>query len=278
MPKDVQAELSLGGPTLETFDRDGVTISYEVTGQGFPLLLFAPGGMNSVAQLWRERPGAPGQPMPWVDPARELADEFRVIAMDQRNAGGSVGPVRADDGWHTYAADHLALLEHLGIERAHVMGGCIGSSFCLRVCQEAPERITAAVLQNPIGLSEDNRGDFMAMFDGWAAELTRGRDDIDPTALDSFKQRMFGGEFVFSVDRDFVRRCQMPWQRPVPPTGHRARDRRAGARRRVGAPLDEPHTPCRDAGPDPSLPSSTHAKLTSRGTPPAAGDARGTDC
>ena len=39
-----------------------------------------------------------------------LSPHFRVIAMDQRNAGASRAPVSADDGWHTYTRDQLALL------------------------------------------------------------------------------------------------------------------------------------------------------------------------
>jgi hypothetical protein len=57
-----------------------------------------------------------------------LASNFRVIAMDQRNAGASIGAIEADHGWHTYAAVHLALLDHLGTERCHLLGVCIGPS------------------------------------------------------------------------------------------------------------------------------------------------------
>ena len=67
--------------------------------------------------------------------------------MDQRNAGASKGAIEADHGWHTYAADHIALLDHLGIERCHVGGVCIGPSFCLKLLEIAPERISALVLQ-----------------------------------------------------------------------------------------------------------------------------------
>ncbi|MCZ6860281.1 MAG: alpha/beta fold hydrolase [Alphaproteobacteria bacterium] len=59
--------------------------------------------------------------------------------------------------WHTYAADQLALVDHLGIERCHTLGGCIGSSFCLTLCEIVPERISSAVLQNPIGWNNSER-------------------------------------------------------------------------------------------------------------------------
>lgn len=107
-------------------------LHYEERGSGYPLLLFAPGGMNSRASFWGGRPGQ------WIDPIVELSDEFRVIAMDQRNAGRSEGPVRVGDGWHTYVSDALALLDHLAIDDLAVMGGCIGVSYCLRLCADAP--------------------------------------------------------------------------------------------------------------------------------------------
>lgn len=195
---------------MPELDRDGARIHYEVTGSGHPLLLLAPGGMSSVAGLWGERPDAPGHPMPWIDPRRELSDAFQVISMDQRNAGASTGPVTADDGWVTYTEDHLALLDHLGIERVHVMGGCIGSSYALGLCQAAPGRVGAAVLQNPIGLSEDNRPAFEGMFSGWASDLHARRADVTEAATAAMGARMFGGDFVFSVDRDYVRGCAVP--------------------------------------------------------------------
>ncbi|HEX5268293.1 MAG TPA: alpha/beta hydrolase, partial [Acidimicrobiales bacterium] len=184
---------------MAVLETDGARIHYEVRGTGHPLVLFAPGGMHSVAQLWRERPDAPGERMPWIDPPGELSDEFRVVAMDQRNAGASTAPVRASDGWESYTADHLALLAELGADRTHAMGGCIGSSYALALCQAAPDRVTAAVLQNPIGLSADNRESFYAMFDGWAKALVAERPDVTEDAVSAFRERMFGGDFVFSV-------------------------------------------------------------------------------
>jgi pimeloyl-ACP methyl ester carboxylesterase len=195
---------------MSTMQRNGVSIHFDVYGDGYPLLLFAPGGMNSIAQMWRESPNAPGQPMPWIDPTSALSDQFKVIAMDQRNAGASSAPIRSSDGWQTYAEDHIGLLDHFGLNQAHVMGGCIGSSYCLGLCQAVPDRVTAAVLQNPIGLSADNRPRFISMFDSWAAQLPDTHPDVNDQALADFRDNMFGGDFVFSVDRDFVSKCPIP--------------------------------------------------------------------
>jgi len=186
---------------MPVFEREGVSIHYEEFGSGYPTVLFAPGGMRSSIQFWARSP---------FDPTREFASGFRVIAMDQRNAGRSRAPLRAADGWHSYAADHLALLDHLGIRSCHLMGGCIGSSYCLGVIKAAPERVTAAVLQNPIGLSPRNREMFYAMFDGWAADLKASHPEIDDPGLRAFRDRMYGGDFVFNVSRDFVRSMRTP--------------------------------------------------------------------
>ncbi|HXQ19424.1 MAG TPA: alpha/beta fold hydrolase [Acidimicrobiales bacterium] len=195
---------------MPILERGEARISFEVRGTGHSLLLFAPGGMASTAQLWGELPTRPGEPAPWIDPRVELSDHFCVISMDQRNAGASSAPVSRGDGWATYTADHLALLEHLEITRTHLMGGCIGSSYALALCDSAPDAVTAAVLQNPIGLHAGNRGEFLALFDRWANDLRTRRSDVDDASLSAMKDAMFEGDFVFSVHRDALRRCSVP--------------------------------------------------------------------
>jgi len=189
--------------------RDDAEIYYEVHGSGFPLLLFAPGGLRSQLAYWRASPANPGQPAAWMDPMVALADKFTVVGMDQRNAGQSRGAVEADHGWHTYASDQLALMDHLGFRKFHVMGGCIGGTFCLTLCKMAPDRVTSAVLQNPIGLHE-NKATWDEAVAGFG-KLMRERDpSISQATIDSFGRNMFGHDFVFSVDRDFVRNCRTP--------------------------------------------------------------------
>ncbi|MEA2649679.1 MAG: hypothetical protein QOG61_2114 [Candidatus Binataceae bacterium] len=186
---------------MPTFKHGDVSLYYEEYGSGYPLLLFAPGGMRSSIEFWSKSP---------FDPTKEFASDLRVIAMDQRNAGKSSAPISAIDGWETYTADHLALLNHLGIKQCHVMGGCIGSSYCLGLIKAAPERVSAAVLQNPIGLSPRNREMFYAMFDGWAEALNKERPRLDAAGLREFRDRMYGTDFVFNVSREFVRSCKTP--------------------------------------------------------------------
>lgn len=184
-------------------------IHYETHGKGFPVLLFAPGGLRSRTEMWPAPEGGPARP--WVDWTRALpAAGFTAIAMDQRNAGGSKTDIRADHGWHTYAADHLALMDHLGFEKFHVLGGCIGGSFCLKAVQAAPGRVASAVLQNPIGRHPDHPEYFADSHAEWSREQRATRPELDEAALAGFGRNMWDHEFVFCVDRAFVEACSVP--------------------------------------------------------------------
>ena len=56
-------------------------------------------------------------------------------------------------------------MNDLALESAHVLGGCIGCAHALLLLDEAPARVTAAVLQDPVGLDETNSmGTFYGMF------------------------------------------------------------------------------------------------------------------
>jgi pimeloyl-ACP methyl ester carboxylesterase len=193
---------------MPVMHRDDAEIHFEEYGSGFPILIFAPGGLRSRMEMWHTPPGGP--PRSWNDWTEVLAKSCRVVALDQRNAGKSRAPIAAGHGWHTYAADHLALMDHLGIKRFHTLGGCIGASFCLKLCEIAPERVTSAVLQNPIGIDPESPNYFPDGFVEWSREQRAARPDLDEAALRAFGRNMWGHDFVFSVTREFARRCKTP--------------------------------------------------------------------
>lgn len=185
---------------MPIFTRDDIQLYYEEHGKGFPVLLIAPGGMRSATSFWEKTP--------W-NPIEQLSPHYRVIAMDQRNAGQSTAPIRATDGWHVYTEDQLALLDHLDVDRFHVAGMCIGGPYCMGLIQAAPQRVASAILFQPIGLL-NNRQAFFEMFDAWATELKPMHPEASDEAWESFKMSMYGGDFLFNVSREFVSRCQTP--------------------------------------------------------------------
>mmetsp|Transcript_26610 Transcript_26610/g.73212 ORF Transcript_26610/g.73212 Transcript_26610/m.73212 type:complete len:274 (+) Transcript_26610:348-1169(+) len=138
----------------------GARIFYETKGpsHGIPVLLLAPGGMRSSLHKWDMSPYNP-----WIRLASRsksnndddnVAKQFRLIAVDQRFAGRSSAAVQRGDGWHAFLEDQLALLNHLGVHRCHLVGSCIGPSYALQLLTRAPERFGRCVMLQPIGLAE----------------------------------------------------------------------------------------------------------------------------
>ena len=182
-------------------ERDQSKLYYEISGEGAPVLLFAPGGMRSSIPFWEN--------LPW-NPIERLSGEFQVIAMDQRNAGQSSATVGPEDGWQTYTDDHLALLDHVGADRCHLLGCCIGGSFIASFLKRAPERVGGAVMIQPIGATEENAPAFSELFDGWAEEIRASQPDVPDSSWSSYKQRMFGGDFLYCATPDEVRGLTTP--------------------------------------------------------------------
>lgn len=185
---------------MAIFERDGIRLRYEEYGDGFPILLFAPGGMRSAISFWATSE--------W-NPIETLSPHFRVIGMDQRNAGESTAPVSSADGWSTYTSDHVALLDHLEIDKAHVMGGCIGGPYSFGIIEAIGSRICSAVIQQSIG-SDNNRHLFYEMFDSWADPLKPQHPEASEDDWRQYRSNMFDHDFVYNVDREFVAQCQTP--------------------------------------------------------------------
>ncbi|WP_417514223.1 alpha/beta fold hydrolase [Minwuia sp.] len=185
---------------MPVFERNEARIHYEIHGDGFPVLALAPGGMRSSVPYWRNAP---------YDPIRRLSSHYRVVAMDQRNAGQSTAPITGDDGWQDYLADQLGLLDHLGIGRFHVIGMCIGGSFIMELIRAVPDRVASAVMLQPIGY-DDNRQTFFEMFDSWAEEVKPLHPSVSDEEWARFRETMFGGDFLFNVGEDVVAACPVP--------------------------------------------------------------------
>ena len=188
---------------MPSFEHHGATIYYEEHGQGFPILTFAPAGLRSVIDVWSQ-PSAP------INPIAEFASNYRVIAMDQRNAGGqSRAPITAQDNWDSYTDDHVAVLDRLRIDRAHLYGQCIGGSFIINMLKRHPERVAAAVLAQPIGRVGPLKPEWNANFKGWT-ETLKDRPDATQAVLDAFYRNLYAPGFVYCADRDFVKTIKAP--------------------------------------------------------------------
>jgi pimeloyl-ACP methyl ester carboxylesterase len=105
-------------------------------------------------------------------------------------------------------------MDHLGIDTFAVMGFCIGGPFIWNLLKRAPDRISSAVIAQPVGWRPEMRdrnyqGSFWRT---WGAMLHERRPEIPLQTTEQFVVRMFetNPDFVFTVTRDFVRSCQTP--------------------------------------------------------------------
>lgn len=124
---------------------DGIRTRYEISGTGPPLLMFSPGGFDARLENWSVL-GTYAR----LGLLPELARRYTCIAFDRRESGESGGRVQRL-GWPDYVAQALGLLDHLGIDAAHLMGGCVGCSSALALAVAHPSRVTSLVLYSPAG-------------------------------------------------------------------------------------------------------------------------------
>jgi len=109
---------------------NGIEINYTDSGGQGPTVVFSHGYLMDHTMFDQQ--------------VAELAPEYRVITWDERGHGGTRAP-----GPFTYwdsAADVLALLDELGVERAVLAGMSQGGFLSLRAALTAPDRVRALVL------------------------------------------------------------------------------------------------------------------------------------
>lgn len=192
-------------PTGSFYERGKVRIHYQEWGSGFPLMLISGGGLGGSKIDGLTNP---------FDAIGEFKGEYRCIAADLRTSTGqSSGPLETDRGWDMFADDQLGLMDHLGIDRFMVMGFCIGGPLIWNLLKRAPTRIVAAVLAQPSGFREEAP---TLMFDtnmqGWGPDYVKRNPDVTPAQVETFLTKMYkaNADFVFTVNREFVRQCRTP--------------------------------------------------------------------
>jgi len=124
---------------------DGLEVYYETRGSGVPLLMLAPGGFDATIEKWLATNA-------WkeINALEKLSSQFQLIVYDRREAGRSGGRVEKLR-WDLYARQAKGLLEHLKIDSAFVLGGCMGCSVALAFAVSFPEATRALVLHWPVG-------------------------------------------------------------------------------------------------------------------------------
>jgi 3-oxoadipate enol-lactonase len=115
---------------------NGITINYQVDGpddapHDAPWLIFSNSLATNLAM--------------WDEQARELKSKFRVLRYDQRGHGGTEAPA----GRYTFEqliADAVAMMDALGIKKAHFAGLSMGGATALGFAQKHPDRLDKVIV------------------------------------------------------------------------------------------------------------------------------------
>lgn len=154
---------------------NGVDLEYDVTGSGEPVLLISPVVADGFLPLVPE-PALAG---------------FRLIAYHKRGWAGSTrtpSPVTVAD----HSADAAALLDHLGVSRAHVAGHSSGAAVALQLALDRPEIVRTLGLLELSLLSVPSAAGFLQKAGPAFAAYAAGQHE---TALATFLSAASGLEW-----------------------------------------------------------------------------------
>jgi pimeloyl-ACP methyl ester carboxylesterase len=124
---------------------NGISTRYDVVGSGAPLLMFSPGGFDATIEKWTTQ-GVYAR----IRPVEHLSKKYTCIVFDRRESGESGGRVEHIT-WAHYVTQGKGLLKHLKIERAHIMGACMGCCPAVAFGVAHPAATLSMVLFWPVG-------------------------------------------------------------------------------------------------------------------------------
>jgi pimeloyl-ACP methyl ester carboxylesterase len=173
--------------TMSRASLDGIELEYEVRGTGEPVVLVHAG----VFARWYQ---------PLLDePA--LAGRYRVLTYHRIGYAGSSrlsGPVSI-----AQQAAHLsALMRHLGMQRAHVVGHSSGGNIALQLALDAPEMVgSLAVLEAALPLEAAGSERLLSTRAFMAPVVERYRAGDKAGAVDGFMRGVTGPDYRTALDR-----------------------------------------------------------------------------
>jgi len=170
-------------PMQRARTRDGAELEFEITGTGDPVLLIH-GAL--IAEAY-----APLCAEPAVN------SRYRLVRYHRRGYAGS-SPVKAPFSLGQQAADCRALLGHLGIEHAHVVGHSSGGVIALRLALDAPELVHSLILLEPALLDVPSGALLVEALGPVLEQYGAGNKE---GAVDSFARWAIGPDYRGWLDR-----------------------------------------------------------------------------
>jgi len=184
---------------LATAVIDGITTRYEVIGSGDPLLMFSPGGFDATLDKWTTL-GVYAR----INVLDHLSRRYTCIVFDRRETGQSGGRVERIT-WAHYVEQGHGLLRHLRIDRAHVMGGCMGCSAAAAFAVAHADMTLSLLLWWPVGGAKYRINGHLRFAEHLAYVRQHGLEQVVSLAKSgdkSFGQDPRGGPWVSVLRRD----------------------------------------------------------------------------
>src|SRR5215831_18916212 len=125
----VSPSQTTGNMTVLTIMIDGGTLSYDASGAGLPIVFVAALGDRGTY---------------WPAQVAAFSSAFQVVTFDHHGVGASEGPPPYKvEQW---AADTLRLIDHLGLDRVHLVGHSTGGTIAQVLAADHSDRVASLVL------------------------------------------------------------------------------------------------------------------------------------
>lgn len=160
---------------MPTAKSNGISLYYEESGSGEALLLLA--GFSAHSMLW-----AMQTPV--------LSQHYRVISFDNRGIGRSDAPP-GPYSTRQMAEDAIGLLDHLGIERAHVIGWSMGGMIAQELALNYPQRVGRLILLSSLAHANQYSG-------AWLDYMAQGYQLVAEGRLDAAGFAINGMPWIFT--------------------------------------------------------------------------------
>ncbi len=152
-------------PTLNT---NGINLYFETHGSGNPLILLS--GLATDSQSW-------------LGCLNELSKSHLIIILDNRGCGRTT-PYEAENSISLMAQDVIALLDHLNIQQADVLGNSMGGFIALELALNYPDRVNKLILEATAG---KNTAVNHRLFIDWANNMEDSNTDMREWYRETFK-------------------------------------------------------------------------------------------
>jgi len=169
---------------------NGITIDYKVEGQGEPLIMII--GLSSNRSNWRLQ-------------TTLFKKYYRTITFDNRGSGKSdkpAGPYTTK----TMADDTIDLMDHLGIEKAHVLGVSMGGMVAQELAINYPEKVDKLVLGCTFAWRDETSG--------FSSEINEALEAYERSSRDVVSLRSLASVFIdLSFNKKFYGVLLLPFMK-----------------------------------------------------------------